>query len=642
MTDQQKKYLKAAVISAISMAGVGAFVRDWRARERRKKKQNVENSGDSIVIPIVKSDFLRDVPTPEERSADMADKLAEATCVQGRKFDFFGKSAGEGNSEVSGHGNAHEDAGMPVNEKKVSEEKIDGRIVLRGQDGRFVSKTDPVAVIDDGSHTEKSAGMGFWDSVFHPIEFFKSTGSAAVKDPLWLTGGMLGSIYLAAKISEMINEKRKEKSRARAEASRDEYAKLLESGDDGLEEKKAESGLPEGAGMVLGTSFFVPMALTAMVANKIIENRDNEKKKQKQRSNSYPRDPTFLYHVIDGDGETKIAMAPDRALALMMFKTAMVASCEEQMIEKDAQIAGTLGDMALQYAANTTPGLIARSAAGSIPGVRIDNAEAQKRIMDILRSNDDALLGIVKKRIGGDVAGADRDLRSLITSKDPALAGRMYVSGYDSDPAKRNSLENSIYSSPALTDLMAERFTDEKRKDTFGAYADELIGKRMGLRNGSLLHKIIMWLMEMFGMKKSLIGGGISDYMREQRARIGEDGKQIAQERAARLKQENANAFAQQQSAQPQQVAVQQPAQQAQPNSPEQVRNTTAAQPVVQQAANTEGPLPSNNVPSTTASPTDQKDENPGPGDNGWKNPALTGFQSLIDSSFANPFSFFK
>lgn len=482
MTEDQKTYLKAAITTAISMAGVGAFVRNWKAKKDRKKSYDLEKDKNVIVVPISKDDFMKDIPTPDERKRDMESKIVgelESNGGLGGFFDFFKKKA-SGENNDSPVEESKKDAGTPVNEKKVTEEKIDGRTVLRGQDGKFVSQTDPVAAID----VEKSAEMGILDSVLHPIEFLKSVGKESVNGPLMLAGGALGSAYLASKLVDIIGKNRKKNAKERQENARDAYITLLENGEGS--EKKADVDLPKATGMVLGTSFFVPMALAAVVANKIIENRDAERKKKKEMFNSYPGDPTFLYNVVGGE---KIAMSTDRALALMMFKTAMVASCEEDGLEKTAIFEGVK-----KY----------------IDKNQIGTEEARDHILKLLEDNPDDMLDIIRKRTNGDNEAASGAIFNLIGSKGGGLNKRLLLSGYGGQK-KLNELYNSIYSSPKLTELVANRFTDDKFKDTYGAYADELIGKKLGLRQGSFLHEIVLWLTNLFGMRKDLINGEVNN-----------------------------------------------------------------------------------------------------------------------------------
>ena len=508
MNEDQKKYLKAAIMTAISIAGVGAFIRNWKAKKERKKSLDINNGKNTIVIPIVKEDFMRGIPTPDERADEMDGNIVAVDSGNpigdgafGKVFNFFRKNASEeekGDNEKS----KSEGIGAPVNEKKVTEEKIDGRIVLRGQDGKFVSPTDPVAVMD----VEKTAQMGIVDSLLHPGDFAKNVARAFKGNPLWMAGGAVGSIILATKIVDYLAKERRRKAEKRLEDARESYVNLLENGEGS--EKKAQSDIPGIAGTVLGTAFFLPLALTAMVANKIIENRDAERRRKKSMSNSYPQDPTFVYNVVDGE---KIAMSTDRALALMMFKTAMVASCEDSTLEKNAQVTDALKALGDK---------LDDKARGMIPVDEIKDDEARDEIIKLLGNNDKEFLDIIRKKVDGDKDAADKALKNLILTKNPTLLARLYKSKYDSDPNKRNSLENSIYSSKGLTDLVANRFTDDKYKDSFGSYADELIGKKMGLRQGSFLHKLVTWLMGLFGMKKGLIGEHIGKYMNDIRKPI--------------------------------------------------------------------------------------------------------------------------
>ena len=668
MNEDQKKYLKAAIMTAVSMAGVGAFIRNWKAKKERKKAIDINNGKNTIVIPIVKEDFMRGIPTPDERADEMDGKIVEGATGNtkgegafGKVFNFFRKKASEeekGDNEKS----KSDSIGVPANEKKVTEEKIDGRIVLRGQDGKFVSHTDPVAVMD----VEKKAQMGVVDSLLHPGDFARNFARAFKNHPLWMAGGAVGSVILATKIVDYLAKERRLKAEKRLEDARESYGNLLENGEGS--EKKAQTDIPGVAGTVLGTAFFLPLALTAMVANKIIENRDVERRRKKSMSNSYPQDPTFVYNVVDGE---KIAMSTDRALSLMMFKTAMVASCEENSMEKSSQLIDAAKDVGrkilnggLDFARNV------------VPGSEIGNEEATKKILGLLGNNDNEFLDIIRKKVNGNNDEADKALYNLVWSKDPKLAGRLLASKYLTDPNKRNSLENSIYSSKGLTNLVANRFTDDKYSDTFGSYADELIGKKMGLRSGSFLHKIITWLMGVFGVKKGIIGENIERYMndirkpvQDERARwdeidkmndtLARTGKKLNRINGILGSSHSNGSKSVAQTLDDTQKILDRARRTIETTpSPASWDDETAMESVPTNADyehfSLEDPqmlIPGagpkkvpNPAPSAAKAPAPAPITKPAPasGEKGWKNPALTGFRPLIDSKILNPFSFFK
>ena len=681
MTDEdKKKYLKAAILSAISVAGVGAFVRNWKAKNDRKKKFDFAKNRDAIVIPVYEDKFMSDVQSPDEREKEMEGKVVEDSSPLGGFFDFFSKKS-EHNRTDDTEGGEKKDVETPVNEKKVTEEKIDGRVVLRGQDGKFVSPTDPVAVKD----IEKDAEMGFWDSVLHPVDFTKNLGQAFVDYPLAITGGALGSILLATKIVDYLNKKRKRNSENRVEDARDRYISLLE-GSEGSE-KKAGIDVPGVAGTVLGTAFFVPMALAAMVTNKIIENREAEKKKRASMADSYPHDPVFLYNVVGGE---KIAMSADRALSLMMFKTAMVASCEEIDLEKSAQ-SGPHVPLFNPRGEESPFAYLLRKGFKAIRGHDdIDVKEAKKGILDVLSKNPKEFLDIIRARSEGDNERSSDLLRKLIMEKNKDFGEKLYESGYRTDPDMRNALENEIYGSPELTKLVANRFTDDKYKDTFGAYADELIGKKLGLRQGSFLHKILLWLMNAFGMRNELIKGEVDKRMKaiadpiiaerndrdaamKMRQTMDKNQKSPASWDAQTSNEpipsnadyeelsyedpqilipgagpnpnpisEPSPGDAKSPAQAPASAPAQAPAQATSPG-PATARATAPVKAPGPATARATSPVKAPAASTTTATaPATNNNSEPAPGEKGWKNPALSGFQPLIDSPILNPFSFFK
>ena len=685
MNEDQKKYLKAAIMTAVSMAGVGAFIRNWKAKKERKKALDINNGKNTIVIPIVKEDFIRGIPTPEERADEMDGNVVEGAPGNpkgegafGKVFNFFRKKASE--EEKGDNGKSKSDGvEVPVNEKKVTEEKIDGRIVIRGQDGKFVSPTDPVAVMD----VEKTAQMGIVDSLLHPGDFARNAARAFKGHPLWMAGGAVGSIILATKIVDYLAKERRRKAEKRLEDARESYVNLLENGEGS--EKKAQTDVPGVAGTVLGTAFFLPLALTAMVANKIIENRDAERRRKKSMSNSYPQDPTFVYNVVDGE---KIAMSTDRALALIMFKTAMVASCEDSTIEKNAQVADALK-------------ALDDKARGMIPVDEIKDDEARDEILKLLGNNDKEFLDIIRKKVDGDNGSADKALRKLILTKNPKLLARLYKSKYDSDPNKRNALENSIYTSKGLTDLVANRFTDDKYKDSFGSYADEIIGKKMGLRQGSFLHKIMTWLMGLFGVRNNLIKGEVDKKIKDIARPISAERKKFDDIQAMKAKLDGAtqklekvrerlggerantdgistkdmldrsgatldstkrrleatpspaswddatameavpsNADYEHLSLEDPQMLIPGAGPKPVPNPAPAPATAPAPEPIPKPApAPIPKPAP---APAPKPAPAPAPKPAPAPGEKGWENPALTGFRPLIDSKILNPFSFFK
>jgi len=486
MTQAEKlKYIRAMVLSAAAAAGIGAYARNKKSKKTREDAMDFASSSNSIIVPVNKKKFLEGVKTPEEQKAEFEGKKKiepdgnlmlpspaegqeapkdiasiKKDILKRRKFDFFGKRAASKDSR------REDEKSEPVKHDQdvLSEEKIDGRIVMRGQDGKFVSPSDPVAV----QEVEKIAGI---------IEDFKSGFKG---HPVMLTAGAIGSVMLAAKISDMINERRREKAKERLEDERSRYVSMLGS-EEGSE--KAASGDSDSlsglGGRVVGTAFLLPLALTAMVTNKIIENRKAEKKRQKEMSDSYPQDPTILYKTYDGD---TLKIAADTALMAIMVKRAMIDDAEraETGIMKRAQFARG-GGMWI----DPTNG------AGNIG----DDVEfAVKNMTD--PKNRKNLLRFIKAQQEKDEQGMEsayRDMMPLGT----ALGNHYNV-------ARTPEFKRMLASNKALQNAVIANLESDK---DWKAYRDSKISDRIAgwnLDRGGILHKIIMWLANAFGFGNSM------------------------------------------------------------------------------------------------------------------------------------------
>jgi hypothetical protein len=518
---ERQKYVKAAIVAAIGSAGIGALVRSLKAKSDRSKALDVDSSKNAIIVPIKKSKFVEELPTPEEFAASKKEqktpsqpKLEQAPSfasmdpsdiaarkneiLRGRKVDFFGKRASVKAAQPEKKDGGD---GPKKGDEVVSEEKIDGRVVLRGQDGKFVSPTDPVAV----QQVEKDAGMGIWDTIMDPGKALGNAWDAAKERPVILTAGALGSIYLAAKISDAINESRRKHAKQRLDGARERYVELLEEDN---EKKAFDMDVPETAGTVLGTAFIVPMALTALVTNKIISNRNAEKKKAKEMSDSYPDDPIVLYKTSEAK---EVRISPDTAVAAIMFKAAMIDAADSgkpcSFIEKDAQ-------SALETAKRTAVNWWRFINKGS---EEIGDADASKMILDMMEDpkNSGYVLDMVKAREGNDQPGIQKAFMGMAGNSfdklNPDPRFLQIKNTYENNPERQKKLMDSVLTSNRMQDLMVDRFTNDKYKDTFGAYKDELMAKRMGLKPGGMLANIISWFLNATGLGNHLVKSQMYD-----------------------------------------------------------------------------------------------------------------------------------
>lgn len=515
MTQAEKlKYWRSSIAAAALAAGIGAFVKDKKAKKDRKKALDVASSKNAIVVPIVKSKFLEGIQTPEEHrkahggatsgqkaleyktspvkalesapeAVDLNDPASVAALkkdiLKARKFDFFGKRASVKKAQPDDKDKEKAPKEEPKEEPKaVSEEKIDGRVVLRGQDGKFVSPTDPIAV----QEVEKDAFEldKWWQPLTSPVELLSDAWNAAKGKPVAFTAGAVGSIALAAKISDAINEIRREKAKRRAEDSRKKYVKLLESGEGNEKVAETDHSNTPGAwiGGLSGAAFLVPMALTAIVANKVIENRRAEKKKEKEMADSYPQDPIILYQTYDGEN---LKIAADTALMAIMVKRAMIEDAERaESLEKRAQI---------------MPGQTRDS--GTLITPEKNNLDdevnfAVKHMTDPKNRKD--LLRFIQAQQAGDESAMESAYRSMMPF-GTAFGGHYGV-------AATPEFKRALASNKALQDAVVGNLENDS---DWKAYRDSQMSDRIagwGLDKGGILHKIIMWLANTLGFGNSM------------------------------------------------------------------------------------------------------------------------------------------
>ena len=532
----KEKIIKAALLSAAASAAVGAWYRKRNAKKRRAKELDVERSKDSIVVPVSKNDFVKELPTPSQQAKATGQEEQEGPVIAavqpekpvslgseasptpdqikdikrkillGRKFDFFGRGALKAaESDADSKEDEKDPVPSPEPEKEPKEKKEDGdgRVLLRDQSGRFVSTSDPIGV----EQAEKEAGTldfitDLLSAAARPFKSVKEVGRAALGSPVAWSAGALGSLYLATKISDAINERRKERSRKRIEDAQDAYVSILNG--DKAEKTAAENSVTGMTGKTIGTAIFVPMVLTALITRKIQENRRQEKKRMAEVSDSYPDDPVILYRTID-DMERKIS--PETALMSMSTKMAMILDAER--CERAHQVSGP-----------------SEKSAQAKYGPEVVDA-AVKSVVNRLtdKQYSPQLLELVKKYQNGngniDFGGEFGNFMSSAEKGSTFLpwSGTRDTINTLKDIAKTPEFRVALAKNKKLNDAVVNRFEDDpewkkyKQEQINSGISDKLTND-WKLEKGGFLYKILNWIMQFFG-------AGNSQFNQTVRNRIG-------------------------------------------------------------------------------------------------------------------------
>lgn len=386
MTPEQKKFMTASVAAGVLSAAIGVSINRARAKNKRLKDLDAQKSKNAIVVDIDKGAFMRDLPTPTQlaesrgelsakgRKQDAGkDKGAKMTSMptadeieakkksilNGRKVNFFRGSKMASPDEDDGKdGNRGSDENPIVSQDAPSESGTDGKDVApkgerddemrlppRNELGQFTSKTDPTGVEQEekraADRESRSLGEFAGNMFFHPFDTLSSIGKNMTPGPVAFAAGGVGAMYLAAILVDKINEIRARRSKSDYESARKEYVSLLQNGGGGVE-KSAQWERYTGA--LIGGAFIIPAVLSAMIANRVMEKRREDKKKEKSRSDSFPEDPIVLYRTSGSFGGEKkacseeIEISPEAALALISIKRGMIRS-----MEKDADGDGGSG-----------------------------------------------------------------------------------------------------------------------------------------------------------------------------------------------------------------------------------------------------------------------------------------------------------
>lgn len=526
MTNEELRTYAAYVLgTGAALAGIGLASRGKNSKERANKDTRSPENPDTITVNVNKSRFMEGLPSPEQFAAERAPvvvQAAESAVPQGatsevadvaalkkgilrgvgRKLNFFGKAAESDKSDKPADSEETGNDGSGREERPYGDENSDdGPKLLRNELGQFMSPRDPAAA----EETKEAADRGSITDVFtSPGKVIDTAKRWAVDYPLQITGGTIASIYLAKKIIDIVNEHRKPKSEKDLEASRDSYVAMLQ-GDgrekDAAAEEDRGGWLATYAPFILGASWIVPGALGAMIANRVLENRKEEKRQKKEESNSFPDEPTILYKTSSGD---KMKISPETALGAILVKQAMIESVErmetEAAMAKSASVGegiltGTLGAVPIVgpflSAASAAAGRIG-SAAGKVQDLSdlnkfkstFENGMPTDKTWELIGSDkmNDRLYDIVSNMNGGGQGGIGE------------------LSKYIGEDAAR-----AIISDPRLQDIIVSKMDNSKYAGTWGKLRDDRIKEWMQGQDWigkGAWGDLIRWLASITGLDK--------------------------------------------------------------------------------------------------------------------------------------------
>lgn len=530
--EERRNIIRTVIASGIGVAGISAFIKNLKAMKSRAKNEDARDSKNAIVVQIKKDKFMEGVKTPREVAAlngdvshkDSVPEIAAADLPSvkrdilrsnGKKLDFFGgigKNAEKSKADEGGDKPEKPDGGdeeKAQQDKKVTREEVDGRVICRGHDGRFLSPTDPVAV----EYAEKEAGVldEVVDTVIHPVDSASMIWNSAKTKPIYYSAAALGSIYLATMLADGLSKLRRKRAKERTEIARNDYISLLEA----TNEKRASNDIREWAGSVLGGSFVVPMVLAAMVTNKVIENRRKKEDKKKEVANSYPEEPLILYKTADG---RDIRMSPEAALALISIKRNTIMASDE--MEKTSQ--DRIGNFLKNQKKRTMEAFKNTPLSDEAIGKMADDVMS----LFSMPKNAKHLQNLIMAY--RDTSSKDREgkMQDALTSMIQELpeSERLRVAGnlapLIGNKEARRAVLGTVMSNSAFGDRMADYVANRKYDDVWGKFRQEMANDKLTfggrIQKGGILHTILSWLVRTFGLDRYFARNMVKDKFKEQ------------------------------------------------------------------------------------------------------------------------------
>lgn len=495
MPDSERNALiGAAVLAAVSTAGIGAVIRSNRAKKMREKATDTERTRNAIVVPIKKTKFLEGLPTPDEL-AESRGETSPALEASQPVLEAPAEAIADASSE---------------NEMTPEEIAAKKKAILAANSRKFnffgkaasSRKYDIEKTADGFLETAKSV----IDSALHPYESLKQVGRVAADKPLETTAIAVGGFYLAAMIADEINKRRRAKSRNRVEDARSEYVGLLEGNE------KVAGDVRDWTGTILGTSFFVPLALTAIITNKIIKNRKYEKAKEKEQSDTYPDEPIIMYKTSEAK---EIPMSASTALALIAFNRELLKQAEvlshvpgiEKLADDFNEPVGVVVGIAGDDAYSKAMAELARSiyAGGDVQGAGkklfrdyvMNNGGTEKDVVDMMDGKYGTVDGVWdrwKGKFNGKTLGNLKALRKAYENPQGFI--------------------RALASSQDFRDKVSGRFAND---DNFKSLKNDIIDNELAdtwvgrtFNRDGWIYRFIKWLGEMTGWTNRKFNSGLN------------------------------------------------------------------------------------------------------------------------------------
>lgn len=437
-----------AMTAGLTAAGIGTLIRRLKSQKDRNDMTDIGKSRNVITVPVSRNAFMDGIPTPEEYS----------------RMHAVPKSA-VGESDISG-----------MSPEELSAVK---KNILRGSGRKVDFFGGNTSEVKAASDTKEAAD--FSDIFLNPSRAWDDFLDSATKRPAKYIAGGLISLAVATKIVDSVNKIRRKASEERLERARKEYVDIMSS----KGSEKSASGEPgslDNTATILGASFMVPFALSAMLTNKIMEKRRKAKRKSEQMSDSFPDDPIILYKTSE---DKVIDIGAGSAIAVMAIRTDMFKTAEKSGRSDTVK------------------------AALSFPS-RVDDETAVNTAMDWFGNpdNNGYLLDMSRAFTSGDSDAAQEAFSRMFDAQNPDNRLGLGLA------FKRKSVQDAMLADPRFTDILVDRYTNPEYDDTFGQHRRELIDRELAktFKKGGALFNLASFWYNNTGVGKDLVADRIRSF----------------------------------------------------------------------------------------------------------------------------------
>jgi hypothetical protein len=240
----------------------------------------------------------------------------------------------------------------------------------------------------------------------------------------------------------------------------------------------------------------VPAVLTAIIVNKVLERRREEKKKAKRAANSFPDEPYILYKTSEAED---VKISPETALAMIFVKEGMMMDMEaieaEELsggMSKDAQLewledkwnkAKDLGARGVQAVSD------AMDSAKEYIGAETGRAGALSKLNEYI--GEDGKLNDQ----GIKLLGSDEMDKPLYDMADAYINNKISPAMWGASKKMGKNALKTLVADKRIYDILVKKFQNGNRQ-TWGKLQDAAVEKgleRFGTQ-GSILRQILAWL----------------------------------------------------------------------------------------------------------------------------------------------------